>query len=36
MAFIFGKLGVYQKAVDLAELVSKLTDAFPKGNFYFI
>lgn len=31
MAFIFGKLGV--KAVDLAELVSKLTDAFPKGNF---
>jgi len=36
MAFIFEKLDVYQKAVDLAEMISKLTDTFPKGNYYLI
>ena len=36
MAFIFEKLEVYQKAVDLAEMISKLTDTFPKGNYYLV
>ena len=34
MPFIFQNLHVYQKAVDLAELVSNLTDKFPRGCFY--
>jgi len=25
---------IFQKAVDFAERVSKLTDTFPKGNYY--
>jgi len=36
MPVLFEKLDVYQKAVDLAESISKLTDAFPKGNYYLI
>ncbi len=36
MAFIFEKLEVYQKAVGLAEMISKLTDTFPKGNYYLV
>jgi four helix bundle protein len=34
MAFLFEKLSVYQKAVDVAEKISRLTDSFPKGNYY--
>lgn len=34
MPFLFEKLEVYQKAVDLAESAFKLTDTFPKGNYY--
>jgi four helix bundle protein len=36
MPFLFEKLEVYQKAVDLAATISKLTDIFPKGNYYLI
>lgn len=36
MPFLFEKLEVYQKAVNLAESISKLTDTFPKGNYYLI
>ena len=35
MAFVFEKLEVYQKAVDLAEQIISLTEQFPKG-FYFL
>lgn len=34
MAFIFEKLDIYQKSVDLADGVSKLTESFPKGSYY--
>ena len=32
MPFMFESLEVYQKAVDLAERASALTDGFPRGN----
>jgi len=35
MSFMFEKLEVYQKSVDLAEKVINLTDEFPKG-YYFL
>lgn len=35
MPFMFEKLEVYQKSVDLAETVMDLTDEFPKG-YYFL
>jgi four helix bundle protein len=35
MPFMFENLEVYQKSVDLAEKVIKLTDEFPKG-YYFL
>ena len=34
MAFIFENLDVYQKAVDLAEEIFKLTESFSRGNYY--
>ena len=34
MPFLFEKLEVYQKAVDLAERVSTLTSDFPRGCWY--
>jgi len=34
MPFLFQKLEVYQKSVDLAEAISKLTDTFPRGSYY--
>jgi four helix bundle protein len=34
MAFIFEKLDVYKKSVDLAEEVSKLTESFSRGSYY--
>ncbi len=36
MPFMFEKLEVYQKAVDLAEEVANLTETFPKGNYYLV
>jgi len=34
MAFLFDKLEVYQKAVDLADRITTLTEKFPKGTYY--
>ena len=34
MAFLFLNLKVYNRAVDLAEQITDLTQAFPKGTFY--
>lgn len=34
MPFLFEKLNVYQKAVDLSETISKITDSIPRGNYY--
>ena len=34
MAFMFENLKVYQKAVDLAELTSSLSESFPRGFYY--
>jgi len=34
MPFLFINLKVYQRAVDLAEKITNLTDAFPKGTYY--
>lgn len=36
MSFMFKNLKVYQKAINFAEKTSKLTDTFPKGNYYLI
>jgi four helix bundle protein len=34
LPFLFEKLVVYQKSVDVAEKVLVLTDGFPKGTFH--
>ncbi len=34
MPFLFEKLAVYQKSMDLAERVMGLTEGFPKGSYY--
>ena len=34
MPFLFENLKVYQKAVALSVSISKLTDTFPRGNYY--
>ena len=34
MPFIFEKLDVYRKAIDLADKVCELTKDFQKGNYY--
>ncbi len=34
MAFLFNKLEVYQKAIDLADRITTLTGKFPKGTYY--
>lgn len=34
MPFMFQKLEVYQKAIDLADKITKLTNEFPKGTYY--
>ena len=36
MAFMFEKLLVYQKAVDLAERVSTLAEQFPRGYYFLV
>jgi four helix bundle protein len=34
MPFLFENLFVYQKSLEFCKTVSKLTDSFPKGNYY--
>ena len=34
MTFIFEKLDVYKKAIDLAEKISDVTESFSRGNYY--
>ncbi len=34
MSFLFNKLEVYQKAIDLADRITTLTGKFPKGTYY--
>ncbi|MHC4441634.1 MAG: four helix bundle protein [Planctomycetota bacterium] len=34
MAFMFENLKVYQKAVDLTELISSLSESFSRGSYY--
>ena len=36
MAFMFEKLLVYQKAVDLADRVATLTEGFPRGYYFLV
>lgn len=36
MAFMFEKLEVYQKAIDLAEQITDLTEQFPRGYYFLI
>jgi four helix bundle protein len=36
MAFMFEKLQVYQKAVDLADHVAELTEKFPRGYYFLV
>ena len=36
MSFMFEKLEVYQKSVDLADEVTRLTEAFPRGYGYLV
>ena len=36
MAFMFENLEVYQKAVDLADEVSSLTERFPRGYYFLV
>jgi four helix bundle protein len=36
MSFLFEKLDVYQKAVDLAEKVETLCENISKGNFHIV
>ena len=34
MPFMFEKLEVYQKAVDFADTIARITQGFPKGTYY--
>lgn len=34
MSFLFENLAVYQKAIAFSVAVSKLSDSFPRGNYY--
>jgi four helix bundle protein len=34
MPFLFEKLLVYQKSVEICKSISRLTDTFPRGCFY--
>jgi four helix bundle protein len=36
VAFMFEKLEVYQKAVDLADEIASLTEAFPRGYGFLV
>ena len=34
--FLFEKLNVYQKALDFADEIHNISQAFPKGSWYFV
>lgn len=34
--FLFEKLKVYQKALDFADEINNISQAFPKGSWYFV
>lgn len=34
MPFMFEQLNVYQKAINLAEVVTNATDSIARGNYY--
>ena len=34
--FLFEKLNVYQKALDFADQINNISQAFPKGSWYFV
>ena len=36
MAFMFEKLQVYQKAVDLADRTAALAESFPRGYYFLV
>ncbi|NLW87938.1 MAG: four helix bundle protein [Planctomycetes bacterium] len=36
MAFMFENLQVYQKAVDLADQIARLTEKFPRGYYFLV
>ena len=36
MAFLFEKLNVYQKVLDFADEINNISQAFPKGSWYFV
>ncbi|MFH1371477.1 MAG: four helix bundle protein [Planctomycetota bacterium] len=36
MAFMFEKLEVYQKAIDFADRITRLTEQFPRGYYFLI
>ena len=36
MAFLFEKLNVYQKALDFADEINNISQAFLKGSWYFV
>ena len=36
MVFLFEKLNVYQKALDFADEINNISQAFPKGSWYFV
>ncbi|MFA5864047.1 MAG: four helix bundle protein [Phycisphaerae bacterium] len=36
MSFMFENLQVYQKAVDLADVVASLTENFPRGYYFLV
>lgn len=36
MVFMFENLEVYQKAVNLADQVSALTERFPRGDYFLV
>ncbi|MEW6536196.1 MAG: four helix bundle protein [Candidatus Auribacterota bacterium] len=36
MAFLFENLDVYKNSVDFADTISRLTEDFPKGNYYLV
>ncbi len=36
MTFMLEKLRVYQKAVDLAERISTLTERLPRGYYFLV
>jgi four helix bundle protein len=36
MPFMFEKLEVYQKAIDFADRITRLTEQFPRGYYFLV